>query len=881
MNRFTAPILLTFLAITLLSLLLSNVQAFVTKGVRWPSPTATFSVDIPGPHGFLNWNAEFATAMAKWGAADFDYQIKHEKEDPCDGGNGINGVGFREDICGDAFGAMVLAVMASRKQVSSATFLETNIIFNNKRLWQVYDGPYGDFPYFGYQDFRRVAVHELGHALGLGHEFDVPAIMAPSVSHITEPTDDDKAGVAAIYVDGYPNLTICCPNKPFRPSGWSDKIVVSRNIGSNTDSSNLTSDDTLYLDWTVYNNGVSPTASTYTVELYVDDLLTHGWQAPSPHKPGFYWGEEDFNLGKLGAGTHDIRIHFDSLNEITENNELDNEYTKTISVTSQLPARPTLLSPASRETEVSLNPMLSWSAASGATSYDVHFGPNINPPVVQNTTGTSFNPGPLIPNQTYYWWVAAKNSSGKTPSQYYRSFTTIAQTDSAARSSHVFPQMVDGVGWTSFLLATNPGREGTVCNFVPKGGLDASRLAQPGEFFLPPNGGSSLVFTKATESLAVGYGALDCTQPVTAQLTYIQQNGATVISMTTVPSSDSARAAQLQFLNFSGFRTAFAIANDSLAPISCEIALSHETIVLGNKVRVVQGTAFVVVEPKTNLARFADEIVSLDPTVGTGIVGIECSDSVQAVGLLFNGSSFSTAPVTILDQTDSTARAFHVFPQMVDGDLVWVSYLFATNPGPVGTTCTFTPSGGLDASRLAHPAEFFLAPLGGSTIIITNGTDSLAVGYATLDCTQPVTAQLTYIHTNGPDVISMATVPSSDSVRSARLQYLNFSGFRTAFAIANDSLAPISCEIALSHETIVLGNKVRVVQGTAFVVVEPKTNLARFADEIVSLDPAVGTGIVEIECNGSVHAVGLLFNGSSFSTAPVTILVPGEPPAVN
>ena len=342
------------------------------------------------------------------------------------------------------------------------------------------------------------------------------------------------------------------------------------------------------------------------------------------------------------------------------------------------PAQPALLSPSSRETDVSLTPTLSWTPADGATSYDVYFGPALNPPLVQNTTDTSFTPGTLDPNQTYYWWVKARNSFGTRTSQFQFLFTTLLPIDSAARSFHVFPQMVDGLGWTSFLLATNPGTEGTVCNFAPKGGLNASRLAQSGEFFLPPDGGSWLVFTKATASVAVGYATLDCTQPVTAQLTYINEAGATIVSMATVPSSDAARSAQLQFLNFTGFRTAFAIANDSASPISCDVTISHvNTTPFGNRIRVVQGTVSIVVEPKTNLARFADEIVSLDPSVGTGLVEMECSDSVHAVGLVFNGSSFSTAPVTILDRTESTAKAFHVLPS--NGRRAWMDFFPARN----------------------------------------------------------------------------------------------------------------------------------------------------------------------------------------------------------
>src|SRR5438067_2432479 len=50
-----------------------------------------------------------------------------------------------------------------------------------------------------------------------------------------------------------PNLT------PYTPSGWSDKIVVSRSTGITSDSSSLKTSDTLYVDWAVLNNGGAAT----------------------------------------------------------------------------------------------------------------------------------------------------------------------------------------------------------------------------------------------------------------------------------------------------------------------------------------------------------------------------------------------------------------------------------------------------------------------------------------------------------------------------------------------------------------------------------------------------------------------------------------------
>jgi len=84
---------------------------------------------------------------------------------------------------------------------------------------------------------------------------------------------------------------------------------------------------------------------------------------------------------------------------------------------------PTLISPANGATGVSLAPALSWSAASGATSYDVYFGTSFSPPLAANTTGTSYAPGTLAAGIPYYWQVVAKNNSGSNASATW-SFTT-------------------------------------------------------------------------------------------------------------------------------------------------------------------------------------------------------------------------------------------------------------------------------------------------------------------------------------------------------------------------------------------------------------------------------------------------------------------------
>jgi len=121
-----------------------------------------------------------------------------------------------------------------------------------------------------------------------------------------------------------PNLT------PYQPTFWSGKIVVSRTAANYTDSSGLTTADTLYLDWAVVNNGTTAAGSFYTY-LYVDGVYKSFGYTPSLNANTYsYWN--DYSIGSLSAGTHTIMITADATGVVAESSESDNSYTKTITV---------------------------------------------------------------------------------------------------------------------------------------------------------------------------------------------------------------------------------------------------------------------------------------------------------------------------------------------------------------------------------------------------------------------------------------------------------------------------------------------------------------------------------------------------------------------
>lgn len=195
--------------ILLLLFTANSAYAFEPSGSVWATPNASFHVGINGisPSG-ESWNAALSRAMQAWtDQTTFAFEIVNQAQDPCDSrqgallGDGKSSADFTNLVCDAEFGNNVLAVTLSTLTcqnpacTGTALIEEADIVFNNAEQWDVYSGPIRTDSV----DFERVALHELGHAIGLNHEVTNAAIMQASLSDLNTLQTDDINGANFIY----------------------------------------------------------------------------------------------------------------------------------------------------------------------------------------------------------------------------------------------------------------------------------------------------------------------------------------------------------------------------------------------------------------------------------------------------------------------------------------------------------------------------------------------------------------------------------------------------------------------------------------------------------------------------------------------------------
>jgi hypothetical protein len=209
-SRFSRVSLAAFCAAVCLSVV-GSANAWAPIGAKWFEPTLQMHLNFPAPQfplrdGSLTYYRSFENALQLWNEQLRDFQFTWSEDGVPQNGNGMTEASMQTSVYSYGFGAGVLAV--TFLNYSNGRMQEADVVFNvNQYTFDSYFGFKGNG-----QDFHRIAIHELGHVLGLDHPdqnhpevgYVAPrpppdAVMNSIETKFDVLQDDDIAGGQALY----------------------------------------------------------------------------------------------------------------------------------------------------------------------------------------------------------------------------------------------------------------------------------------------------------------------------------------------------------------------------------------------------------------------------------------------------------------------------------------------------------------------------------------------------------------------------------------------------------------------------------------------------------------------------------------------------------
>ncbi len=210
------------LLIAALGLSCATAYAYNVSGTKWPGAATHLYIGMPGTAASgVTWSEALHRSALDWTAnTPFTFNTISSYKDPCAGysansqstgfpdgqGDGLNGADFTTTVCGNDYGTNVLAVTlvyTESNLLGAFDITEADVVFNVNSRFDIYDGTISQSRG---TDFERVALHELGHVIGMSHEQSEPSIMRATIGNSFTLQDDDIAGATALYT-GFRN----CP----------------------------------------------------------------------------------------------------------------------------------------------------------------------------------------------------------------------------------------------------------------------------------------------------------------------------------------------------------------------------------------------------------------------------------------------------------------------------------------------------------------------------------------------------------------------------------------------------------------------------------------------------------------------------------------------
>jgi hypothetical protein len=181
------------------------------KRIRYGNQWTNMYISTTSFPAGSSWDARLQNAMWHWNnvkGSTWDFYVRRDTDGTHNRSNGRNEIYFDSSLSGS-----ILAVTRKRYHCYWAFgwrygIDETDIGFNSNRSWTTGDLNYSNLG--SPSSFEGVALHELGHALGLNHEDRWMATMNsyyPNSGTIGrrkewDPLPDDRAGVRFLYPDG-------------------------------------------------------------------------------------------------------------------------------------------------------------------------------------------------------------------------------------------------------------------------------------------------------------------------------------------------------------------------------------------------------------------------------------------------------------------------------------------------------------------------------------------------------------------------------------------------------------------------------------------------------------------------------------------------------
>ena len=117
----------------------------------------------------------------------------------------------------------------------------------------------------------------------------------------------------------------------YQPNDWSCPMTVNTRRDAAHDRALLRTDDELLVNFAVTNTGAAESGKFY-ISLYVDDTLKETFKVENLSFNNIA-AFQNFSLGTLSAGTHEIRAVIDSDDNVVEEYDANNIYRKTVVVT--------------------------------------------------------------------------------------------------------------------------------------------------------------------------------------------------------------------------------------------------------------------------------------------------------------------------------------------------------------------------------------------------------------------------------------------------------------------------------------------------------------------------------------------------------------------